>query len=73
MESVPDPLVDAQATKILSGHPGSARFINEYRRMRATHPDIAKALILTGAKFYQEHRKGAQGNRAGATVFKPFA
>jgi hypothetical protein len=68
MEYVPAPLDDAQAIKRLSGHPGSARFINEYKRIRATHPDIAEALILTGARFYQEHRKGTQGNRARATV-----
>jgi hypothetical protein len=41
---------------MLSGHPDSDRFIEEYRRTRATHPDTIVALTLTGDTFYQEHR-----------------
>jgi hypothetical protein len=56
-EQVPAPMSEAQAIEMLSGHPKSARFIEEYRRLRAIHPDIAVALTLTGETFYWEHRK----------------
>jgi hypothetical protein len=57
-EDVPAPVSDAQAIEILSGHPKSNRFIEEYRRLRAIHQDIAVALTLTGETFYWEHRRG---------------
>lgn len=57
-EDVPAPMSDAQAIEMLSGHPNSDRFVEEYRRLRATQPDIVEALILTGETFYWEHRRG---------------
>jgi uncharacterized short protein YbdD (DUF466 family) len=52
----------AQAIEMLSGYPHSDRFIEEYRRMRGTHPDIVEALALTGEAFYLEHRRGQPPN-----------
>jgi uncharacterized short protein YbdD (DUF466 family) len=49
---------DEQAIGMLSGHPDSDRFIEEYRRLSATHPDTVDALTLTGETFYLEHRRG---------------
>ena len=56
-EDVPVPESDAQAIEMLSGHPDSDSFIEEYRQIRATHPQFAEALALTGATFYWEHRR----------------
>jgi hypothetical protein len=56
-EDIPAPMNDVQAIEMLSGHLDSDRFIEEYRRRRATHPDTIDALILTGETFYQEHRR----------------
>lgn len=49
-EEVPAPMSDAQAIEMLSGHPDSDRFIEEYRRLSATHQDTKDALILTGER-----------------------
>jgi hypothetical protein len=57
-EEVPAPMNDEQAIEKLSGHSDSDRFIEEYRRMRATNPDSIDALALTGETFYREHRRG---------------
>ena len=57
-EDVPVPMSDAQAIELLSGHPDSDRFIEEYRRLSATHQDLVEALALTGETFYWEHRQG---------------
>jgi uncharacterized short protein YbdD (DUF466 family) len=57
-EDVPAPMNDEQAIGMLSGHPDSDRFIEEYRRLSATHPDTVEALTLTGETFYLEHRRG---------------
>ena len=58
-EEVPAPMSDAQAIEMLSGHPDSDRFIEEYRRLSATqHQDTIDTLILTGETFYREHRRG---------------
>ncbi len=57
-EDVPAPMNDEHAIGMLSGHPDSARFIEEYRRRRATQPDTLDALTLTGETFYWEHRRG---------------
>ena len=67
-EGVPDPLNDAQAIKMLSGHPGSKRFIEEYRRLRATHQNIVEALVHTGEVSYEEHlRDQPQGKGVAPT------
>jgi hypothetical protein len=50
MEKVPAPLVDAQAIEMLSGHPDSDEFIEEYRVWRASG-DIVEALQRTGETF----------------------
>ena len=47
-EDVPAPMNDEQAIGMLSGHPDSDRFIEEYRRLSATHTDTVEALTLTG-------------------------
>jgi hypothetical protein len=57
-EEVPAPMSEAQAIEMLSGHPDSDRFIEEYRRLRAMHSDIVVALNLTGETFYWVHRQG---------------
>jgi hypothetical protein len=49
----------AQAIEMQSGHPDSDRFIEEYRRLSATHPETIDALTLTGETFYREHRRGS--------------
>ena len=51
-EEVPVPLSDAQAIELLSGHPDSDEFIEEYRRWRARQPDVVEALIRTGLAFH---------------------
>jgi uncharacterized short protein YbdD (DUF466 family) len=57
-EDVSAPMTDAQAIEMLSGHPDSDRYIEEFRRLSATHPDTIEALALTGETFYWEHRRG---------------
>ncbi len=61
-EEVPVPMSEAQAIAMLSGHPGSDEFIEEYRRWRATETDIVRALVLTGGAFYIEHQRGQPPN-----------
>ena len=61
-EEVPAPMSDTQAIELLSGHPDSDEFIEEYRRWRATESDVVRALILTGGAFYMEHRRGQPPN-----------
>ena len=61
-EEVPAPMSDAQAIELLSGHPDSDEFIEEYRRWRATESDVMGALILTGEAFYMKHRRGQPPN-----------
>jgi hypothetical protein len=56
-EDVPIPMSDAQAIEMLSGHPDSDRFIEEYRRLSATQQDRLEALSFTGETFYWEHRR----------------
>ena len=56
-EEVPAPMSDAQAIELLSGHPDSDEFIEEYQRWRATHSNVVRALILTGGAFYIQHRR----------------
>lgn len=57
-EDVPAPMSDAQAIEMLSRHQDSDRFIEEYRRLSAAHPNTVEALALTGETFYREHRRG---------------
>lgn len=52
-EEVPAPMADAQAIEMLSGHPNSAEFIEEYRRKRM-NGGIVEALISTGEFFCWE-------------------
>jgi surfactin synthase thioesterase subunit len=61
-EDVPVPMSEAQAIEMLSGHPDSDEFIEEYRRWRATETDIVRALVLTGGAFYIEHQRGQPPN-----------
>ena len=57
------PMSDAQAIELLSGHPDSEEFIQEYRRWRAMQPpNVVEALILTGEAFSTEHRRGQPPN-----------
>jgi len=56
VEDVPDPLLDTQAIELLSGHPNSNEFIEEYRRKRMTS-DTVEALIIMGELFYWEHQR----------------
>jgi hypothetical protein len=50
------PLVDAQAIDMLSGHPDSDEFIEEYRRWRQSY-GIVEALQRTGDTFRMRHRE----------------
>ena len=61
-EVVPAPMSDAQAIELLSGHPDSDEFIEEYRRWRATQPDVVEALIRTGLAFHLGHERGQPPN-----------
>jgi hypothetical protein len=54
IEDIPAPLLDTQALGMLSDHPNSKEFIEEYRRTRTTN-DIVEALIITGEVFHWEH------------------
>jgi hypothetical protein len=58
MESVPAPTFDAQAIQMLSGHPNSGEFIEEYRRQRQPL-GIVEALQRTGDTFRMIHRGAA--------------
>ena len=53
---------DTQAIELLSGHPDSDKFIEEYRRWRATQTDVVRGLILTGGAFYIQHQRGQSPN-----------
>jgi len=53
-EDVPILLNDARAIEMLTGHPDSEEFIEEYRRRRKTH-GIEKAMIITGEAFFRNH------------------
>jgi hypothetical protein len=57
-EEVPAPMSDAQAIELLSGHPDSDEFIEEYRRWRAREPDVVEALIRTGLAFHWGDSRG---------------
>ncbi len=61
-EEVPAPMSEAQAIEMLSGHPDSDEFIEEYRRWRATQSYVMGALILTGESFYMAHQRGQPPN-----------
>jgi hypothetical protein len=55
-EGVPAPVVDAQAIEMLSGHPDSGEFIEEYRFWRQSCGIVA-ALQRTGDTFRMKHRE----------------
>ena len=61
-EEVPAPMSDAQAIELLSGHPDSDEFIEEYRRWRATQPEVVEALIRTGLALHLGHGRGQPPN-----------
>jgi len=61
-EEVPVPISDAQAIELLSGHPDSDEFIEEYRRWRATQPEVVEALIRTGLALHLGHGRGQPPN-----------
>jgi len=53
-EDIPTPPNDARAIEMLSGHPDSDEFIEEYRSRRKTQ-GIEKAMIIMGELFYRKH------------------
>jgi hypothetical protein len=53
-EDVPTPPNDARAIEMLTGHPDSEEFIEEYGRRRKTH-GIEKAMIITREAFFRNH------------------
>jgi hypothetical protein len=55
-EDISTPMSEAEAIGMLSWHPNSDEFIEEYRRKRMSN-GIGEALVLTGETFYQKHRK----------------
>src|SRR3954453_21217608 len=58
MEHVASPVCDAQAIQMLTGHPNSSEFIEEYRGQRQTL-GIVEALQRTGDTF-RMIRRGAE-------------
>lgn len=54
MEHAQHPMSDAQANKMLSGHPDSYEFIEVYRGWRSTE-DVVPALLYTGKHFQEIH------------------
>jgi hypothetical protein len=52
-EEVPAPMSEAQAIEMLSGHPNSEEFVEEYRRKHMSG-GIVEALISTGEFFCRE-------------------
>ena len=64
---------DAQSIELLSGHPDSDEFIEEYRRWRATESDVVGALILTEEAFYMKHRRGLAPKLAERVLTQPHA
>jgi hypothetical protein len=63
-EDVPAPMNDEQTIGMLSGHPDSDRFIEEYRRLSARHPDTIEALTLTGGDVLPGTPEGAASGLA---------
>ncbi len=57
-EDVSVPMSEGQAIEMLSGHPDSDWFIEEYRRIRPRHPGFVETLIFTGKKFRWDHWRG---------------
>ena len=53
-EDISIPPGDARAIELLSGHPDSEEFIEEYWCRRKTH-EIEKAMIITGEVFFSKH------------------
>lgn len=53
-EDVPVPQEETQAIGMLSWHPNSDEFVEEYKRQRQSC-GIVEALVLTGETFSQEH------------------
>jgi len=52
MEDTPDPRTDARALQMLSGHPRSEEFIEEYWNWRwRENTGIVAGLLFTGPKF----------------------
>jgi len=49
-EDVPTPLTDEEALKMLSGHPNSRAFLEEYEKLRDEGMGVGQALILVGHK-----------------------
>ena len=47
---------EAQAIELLSGHPGSDEFIEEYRRWRATDSDVVGPWSSRRGVFYMDAR-----------------
>lgn len=56
-EDIPAPISEPQAIELLSWHPHSKEFIDEYRKQRVSSDDVVKALISTRGRFYKEHRR----------------
>ena len=47
-ERMAAPPNDAQAVRMLAGHPGSARFVSEYAELRRSGAPIERALVSVG-------------------------
>jgi hypothetical protein len=60
-EDIPAPISEPQAIGLLSWHPNSEEFVEEYRRQLGISSDFVKALILTGETFYKKHRRKRLG------------
>ena len=74
-EDVPAPMSDAQAIEMLSGHPDSDRFIDEYRRLRATqiYSDTVEAPGPYGGDVLPGAPDGAATRVAGSPGKAPWA
>ncbi len=69
-EDIPTPPNDARAIEMLSGHPDSEEFIEEYRRRRKSH-GIEKALIITGEALFRNHHLSIHKKSRGYTAQHP--
>src|SRR5215216_1668940 len=71
-EEVPVPMSDAQAIELLSGHPDSDEFIEEYRRWRATNSDVVRGPGPHGRGVLRRAPKGPVPKLAAKALTAPL-
>src|SRR5215213_6340367 len=71
-EETPVPMSDAQAIELLSGHPDSDEFIEEYRRWRATNSDVVRGPGPHGRGVLRRAPKGPVPKLAAKALTAPL-